>query len=308
MLDSTNSRSARFIAKSVDETGYERDREIGREKGSAKDRGKGSEGEKITVLIADDQELVRSGFAAILGTYPDFEVVGLAKNGVEAVDKAICLAPDVVLMDIRMPEKDGLAATHDITSMQQLADTHVLVLTTFDIDQYVYDALRAGASGFLLKDADPDEMANAIKVVAKGDALIQPSVMRRLVETFVAAQPQEEGSGAAYRPGSVSLSSQTAASPSSFSQALSSRSSQTAASAEYAAAMRARLKQLTDREREILSLVARGLSNDQIGEALFISPATVKTHVARIMSKAQAHDRAQLVVFAYESGLMKSPV
>lgn len=243
---------------------------------------------KIGVLIVDDQDLVRSGFAAILETYPDFEVLGTARNGAEAVREAVRLHPDVVLMDIRMPEKDGLAATREITADPQLADTHVLVLTTFDIDQYVYDALRAGASGFLLKDADPDEMANAIKVVAKGDALIQPSVMRRLVETFVAAQvaAQPQGEGVLQQPGS-------GPSPQP------SRSN---------AALRAQLQQLTDREREILVLVARGLSNEQIGAALFISPATVKTHVGRVMSKTGSHDRAQLVVFAYESGSMVSPV
>lgn len=260
-----------------------------------------AEGSKISVLIADDQELVRSGFAAILGTYPDFEVVGLARNGMEAVEEAARLRPDVVLMDIRMPEMDGLTATREITANLQLADTHVLVLTTFDIDQYVYDALRAGASGFLLKDADPDEMANAIKVVAKGDALIQPSVMRRLIETFVAAGEQGEGANR------IPALSQPYASEASHSQSSPSQPSR-AAMPEHVQALRAQLKQLTDREREILALVARGLSNDQIGEALFISPATAKTHVARIMSKTQSHDRAQLVVFAYESGLMNSSV
>lgn len=239
-------------------------------------------GKKITVLIVDDQELVRSGFAAILGTYQDFEVVGTAQNGVEAYEAARRLHPDVVLMDIRMPGQDGIAATQKIASDAQLADTHILVLTTFDIDQYVYDALSAGASGFLLKDADPDELANAIRVVAKGDALIEPSVKRRLVETFVGA----------CQGGSAGISGSTAPRTAAFSKDYST----------YAA----QLKQLTDREREILVLVARGLSNDQIAEELFISPATVKTHVSRIMFKTDSHDRAQLVVFAYESGLMTS--
>lgn len=223
----------------------------------------------IRVLVVDDQDLVRSGFKAILGTYDGIEIVGEARNGAEAVDEAQRLRPDVVLMDIRMPEKNGIEACRDITSNPLLAKTRVLVLTTFDIDEYVYDALGAGASGFLLKDADPDEIAAAIRVVADGDALIQPKVMRRLVETFVAARPRA-GWG----------------------------------SAEAADGRRAALASLTDREREILLLVARGLSNDEIGTELFISPATVKTHLARIMAKTDAHDRAQLVVFAYETGLV----
>lgn len=227
-----------------------------------------SEG-KVRVLIADDQELVRSGYKAILSTYPDFEIVSVAANGREAVELAQQLRPDVVLMDIRMPELNGIEASRDITQNPLLADTHVLVLTTFDIDEYVYDALEAGASGFLLKDADPDDIAEAIRVVAKGDALIQPSIMKRLVETFVTQRP------------SVSQSSDD----------------------------RAKLiAQLTDREQEILRLVARGMTNEQIGEELFISPATVKTHLARIMAKLDAHDRAQLVVVAYESGFVTPSV
>ncbi len=223
--------------------------------------------DKITVLIADDQELVRSGYKAILGTYPEIEVVGVVNDGAEAIQAAQTLKPDVVMMDIRMPNKDGIQATRDITQNPTLSNVHVLVLTTFDIDQYVYDALSAGASGFLLKDADPDEIVNAIKIVAQGDALIEPSVMKRLVETFVSNNP------------AVSSAPR---------------------SKEYAQA----LKDLTDRELEILKLVAQGLTNDDIAEKLFISPATVKTHVARIMAKTDAHDRAQLVVFAYESGML----
>lgn len=220
---------------------------------------------KISVFIADDQDLVRSGYKAILSTYPDFEIVGMAKDGQEAVSLAQKLRPDVVLMDIRMPQKNGIQATRDITENPLLKDTHVLVLTTFDIDEYVYDALDAGASGFLLKDAEPDDIAEAIKIVARGDALIQPSVMKRLVETFAASR--------------CSVSNGKNAS-------------------EYANV----LGSLTDREKEILSLVAKGLGNDEIASRLFISPATVKTHIARIMSKTSSHDRAQLVVFAYESG------
>ncbi len=223
----------------------------------------------IRVVVADDQDLVRSGYRAILGTYPDIAVVGEARDGEEAVLAAQRLKPDVVLMDVRMPRRNGIEATRDITANPTLARTHVLVLTTFDIDEYVYDALAVGASGFLLKDADPDDIAAAVRVVAAGDALIQPSVMKRLVERFVATRPRAGAPGLdAGRPLAQTLSG------------------------------------LTDREREILGLVARGLSNDEIGAELFISPATVKTHLARVMAKTGAHDRAGLVVFAYESGLV----
>ena len=222
----------------------------------------------IRVVVADDQDLVRSGDRAILGTYPDIVVAGEARDGEEAVLVAQRVKPDVVLMDVRMPRRNGIEATRDITANPTLARTHVLVLTTFDIDEYVYDALAAGASGFLLKDADPDEIAAAVRVVAAGDALIQPSVMKRLVERFVATRP---------RTGAGAVSGQS---------------------------RRQVLEGLTGREREILSLVARGLSNDEIGSELFISPATVKTHLSRVMAKTGAHDRAGLVVFAYESGLV----
>lgn len=221
----------------------------------------------LSLMIVDDQDLIRGGLRAILGSYPGFTVTGEASNGEEAVLRAQHLRPDVVLMDIRMPVKNGIEATRDITSNPLLANTHVLVLTTFDIDEYVFDALAAGASGFLLKDADPDDIAHAVRVVAAGDALIQPSVMRRLVETFVAARPRAGRFVGAQAHADV-------------------------------------LASLTDREREILLLAARGLSNDDIAAELFISPATVKTHLARVMSKTDSHDRAQLVVFAYESGLV----
>ncbi|WP_449315320.1 response regulator transcription factor [Rubneribacter sp.] len=221
-------------------------------------------GEKTRVLVADDQDLVRSGFRLILMSYGTIDVVGEARDGEEAVELAQRLKPDVVLMDIRMPHLNGIEATRAIRSDPRLADVHVLILTTFDLDEYVYDALAAGASGFLLKDAEPDDIAAAVRIVARGDALIQPSITRRLIETFVAARP-----------------------------------------IGMAAARAAGLSQLTDREREILVLVARGLTNDEIGSDLFISPATVKTHLARIMAKLDAHDRAQLVVRAYESGLVK---
>lgn len=229
-----------------------------------------SAGERpLRLVVADDQDLVRSGFRLILSSYDGFSIVGEARDGEEAVELARRLVPDVVLMDIRMPHLNGIEATRAITGDPALADVRVLILTTFDIDEYVYDALAAGAGGFLLKDAEPDDIAAAVRVVAAGDALIQPSVMRRLVETFVAARPRG-GWGAA----------------------------------DVAETRRAALTSLTDREREILVLVARGLSNDEIAEELFISPATVKTHLARVMAKTDAHDRAQLVVFAYETGLV----
>lgn len=225
----------------------------------------------IRVLVVDDQELVRSGYKAILATFPGIDVVGVAKDGNEAVEEALRLRPDVVLMDVRMPVLDGIEATRAITNNPLLAHTHVLVLTTFDVDEYVYDALAAGASGFLLKDADPDDIASAIRVIARGDALIQPSVMRRLVAQFALNRPLTN-----------------------------------AEADERTEAYAERASTLTEREREILLLVARGKSNDEIAQELFIAPATVKTHIARIMAKLSVHERAQLVVFAYESGMVKA--
>lgn len=220
--------------------------------------------ERVRVLVADDQDLVRSGFKLILQSYDGIEVAGEARNGEEAVELARRLLPDVVLMDIRMPHMNGIEATRAIQADPALDGVRVLILTTFDLDEYVYDALAAGASGFLLKDAEPDEIAAAVRVVAQGDALIEPSITRRLIETFVSSRPSSLVGGRV--PG---------------------------------------FEALTDREREILVLVARGLTNEEIGADLFISPATVKTHLARIMAKLGAHDRAQLVVRAYEGGLVK---
>jgi DNA-binding NarL/FixJ family response regulator len=215
----------------------------------------------IRVLLADDQALVRAGFRMLLASEPDMQVVGEAADGQEAVRQTRSVRPDVVLMDVRMPRMDGLEATHEIASDRDLSGTRVLILTTFELDQYVFDAIRAGASGFLLKDCEPIELLHAIRVVASGDALLAPSVTRRLIAEF-AAQPR--------------------------------RNSATPAA----------LAELTDREREVMGLVAAGRSNDEIAEDLVITPATAKTHVSRAMAKLGARDRAQLVVFAYESGLV----
>ena len=220
------------------------------------------EGEEVTVLLVDDQDLVRNGFRLILSSYEFIKVVGEAENGLVAYDQARALHPDVVLMDIRMPLENGIDATRKILSDPSLENTRVLVLTTFDIDEYVYDALQAGASGFMLKDSDPDDIAHAIRTVAAGEALIQPSITRRLIEAFVET-----------------------------------RNTELVASESFAV--------LTDREREILSYIAHGMNNEDIAAKLEISPATVKTHVARIMAKLDAHDRAQLVVLAYENGLVQ---
>ena len=214
---------------------------------------------KYTVLIVDDQPLVRSGYRAILQVYSDIEVVGEATNGIEAVAKTNEFHPDVVLMDIRMSQMNGIDATKRITANPQNANTRVLVMTTFDLDEYVFEALRAGAGGFLLKDAEPDDIANAIRTVADGNSLIQPSVMQRLVHKFI-------NKNASQKEPSFADSNQQA-------------------------------NLLTERENEILGLVAQGRTNNEIGEKLFISPATVKTHVSRIMQKTDCHSRAQLVVY-----------
>ncbi len=215
----------------------------------------------IRVLIADDQKLIRAGFGALLAAEDDLTVVGEAADGGAAVEMAIRELPDVVLMDIRMPGLDGIEATRRIAADPRLENVRVVILTTFETDDYVFDALRAGASGFLVKDTDPEELLRAVRVVAQGDALLAPSVTRRLIADVVARGP-------GHRPTPPGLT------------------------------------ELTPREREILVLVGSGLSNDEIANRLVISPATAKTHVSRILGKLSARDRAQLVVVAYESGLV----
>ncbi|WP_133847909.1 response regulator [Labedaea rhizosphaerae] len=215
----------------------------------------------IKVVLADDQALVRAGFRVLLETEDGFDVCGEAADGTEAVALARRHKPDVVVMDIRMPGMDGLAATKMITADPALAEVKVLVLTTFDLDEYVFEALRAGASGFLLKDTEPVELLRALRVVATGEALLAPTVTRRLISEFLA------------RPEQRRLDTSV-------------------------------LRELTDREREVLALVAAGMSNDEIATHLVISPATSRTHVSRILTKLGARDRSQLVVLAYESGLV----
>lgn len=214
----------------------------------------------IKVLLADDERLVRSGFKVLLDLEDDITVVGEATTGAEAVELARATRPDVVLMDIRMPRLDGIRATAQIAAAVGMEQVKVLILTTYDTDENVFDALQAGASGFLLKDAGPAELLHAIRVVAAGDALLAPRVTRRLIGQFTAQR-------------------------------------------RAAKSAQERLAVLTDREREVLALVGRGMSNDEIGAALFLSPATARTHVSRAMVKLGARDRAQLVVIAYQTGL-----
>lgn len=215
----------------------------------------------IRVAVVDDQALVRSGFTVLVRSDPDLEVVGEAADGAEAVELAVRERPDVILMDVRMPGVDGIEATRRITADERTAGCKVLILTTFDLDEYVFEALRAGASGFLLKDTLPDELLSAIRVVADGEALLAPKVTRRLIEAFArqaAATPEAN-------PG---------------------------------------LALLTEREHEVLVEVARGHTNAEVAERLFMSQATAKTHVSRLLTKLGARDRAQLVVIAYESGVV----
>ncbi|HEY6479133.1 MAG TPA: response regulator transcription factor [Streptosporangiaceae bacterium] len=214
----------------------------------------------IRVVVADDQGMVRSGFSVLLNAQPDIEVIGEAVNGQEAIARAADLRPDVILMDVRMPVLDGLRATREITAMPD--PPKILMLTTFDLDDYVYEALRSGASGFLLKDASADELASAVRLVAAGDALLAPGITRRLIAEFARL-------GAPRSPG------------------------------------RKQIEGLTERESEVLALVARGMSNAEIAGHLVVAEQTVKTHVSRTLMKLGLRDRTQLVVLAYESGLVR---
>jgi len=218
----------------------------------------------LRVVVADDQALVRAGFRGIVAATPGFSVVGEAGTGAEAVEQARRTQPDVVLMDVRMPVMDGIEATRQITGSAATAGVRVLILTTFDLDEYVYSALRAGASGFLLKSTLPGDLLNAIRVIAAGDALLAPSVTRRLVEEF-ARTPR---AAAATRPGQPDL------------------------------------RAVTAREREVLALIARGLSNTEIARQLSISTATTKTHVGHLLTKLDARDRVHLVILAYQAGIV----
>jgi DNA-binding NarL/FixJ family response regulator len=215
----------------------------------------------IRVLLADDQDLVRAGFRALLDDQDDIEVVGEAGDGDEAVQLAGRHRPDIVLMDIRMPGTDGLAATRTMAADDRLADVRIVILTTFELDEYVFEAIRSGASGFLVKNTKPVELLRAVRAVAAGDALLSPSVTRRLIREFATRTREAPRSPA--------------------------------------------LDALTEREREVMALVAEGLTNNEIGERLFVSPLTVKTHVSRAMVKLGARDRIQLVVIAYQSGLVR---
>jgi DNA-binding NarL/FixJ family response regulator len=221
----------------------------------------------IGVALADDQELVRAGFAALLDAEDDIEVVAEAADGEEAVQVADKWTPDVVLMDIRMPRLDGIEATRRIAANPRLQGVHVVILTTFELDEYVFEALRAGAAGFLVKDTDAAELLRAVRVAAAGEALLSPTVTRRLISEFASRTRDADGPAAR--------------------------------------AVRRGLDELTPREREVVALVANGLSNQEISGKIYVSPSTVKTHCARAMTKLGARDRAQLVVFAYQAGLVR---
>jgi DNA-binding NarL/FixJ family response regulator len=248
----------------------------------------------VKVLIADDQVLIRAGIAAILRAAPGYEVVGEARDGDEAVTTAELTEPDVVLMDIRMPETDGIAATRRILASGRENPPRILILTTFDLDEYVYKALRAGASGFILKDTPPERLLAALKAVADGDTLFSPTVTRRLVQAFCAV---EDGAGGDGTGGGADA---PAGAPGRSPLVPRSRPASDARSA----ADRAALAALTARETDVLRLVATGLSNGEIAERLVVSEGTVKTHLNRSMAKLNLSSRAQVVVLAYESGLV----
>jgi DNA-binding NarL/FixJ family response regulator len=214
----------------------------------------------IDVLLADDQPLIRGGFRALLDAEPDIRVVGEAADGREAVELALRHRPHVALVDIQMPVLDGMATTRCIAAHAELSDLHVVILTNYGFDEYVYETLRAGASGYLVKDIEPEDLLHAVRVVAKGDTLLAPTITRKLIAEYVRRPPPAHTSST--------------------------------------------LDVLTNREREVVAHVARGLSNDEIGTVMSISPTTAKTHVSRAMTKLGARDRAQLVVLAYESGLV----
>jgi len=245
----------------------------------------------ISVAVADDQALVRVGFCGIVAATDGFAVVGEAANGAEAVAVARSARPDVLLMDVRMPVLDGIAATRQITSAPESADVRVIILTTFDLDEYVFGALRAGASGFLLKDTVPEDLITAIRVVAAGEALLAPSVTRRLISEF--ARTPALGAPGPTAPGLPAFGGEAR------------RTGGTAATAGALPAHRAGkvTELLTDRECEVLRLVAAGMSNGEIADHLRISPATAKTHVAHLLTKLDARDRVQLVIIAYQAGL-----
>jgi DNA-binding NarL/FixJ family response regulator len=236
----------------------------------------------LRVVVADDQALVRVGFCGIIAATPGFAVVGEAGNGAEAVEAARRARPDVILMDVRMPVMDGIEATRRITAS---TDVRALILTTFDLDEYVFAALRAGASGFLLKDTLPADLLTAIRVVAAGDALLAPSVTRRLIGEFTRTPPGAgpgPGPASGAPPGAVQAAGQAS---------------------EPGSACDRLARVLTERELEVLQMVARGMSNAEIAGELTISPATAKTHVAHLLTKLDARDRIQLVIIAYQSGL-----
>jgi DNA-binding NarL/FixJ family response regulator len=265
----------------------------------------------LRVVVADDQALVRVGFCGIIAATAGFAVVGEAGNGAEAVEIARRTGPDVILMDVRMPVMDGIEATRRIT---QSTDVRALILTTFDLDEYVFAALRAGASGFLLKDTLPADLITAIRVVAAGDALLAPSVTRRLIGEFTRTAPapvrlpgaEADTASAGTALADTGLAGTALAGTSDGVAARASAGSRTAADSRTAAACSAAqlTRMLTDRELEVLTMVARGLSNGEIAEQLTISPATAKTHVAHLLTKLDARDRIQLVIMAYQSGLV----